>query len=123
MDDFSPQQGPPLRGNATFNPLAPALPVDDPAIKNVLDCDTGEFVDVKSWIGSRRYDALIAERMSVRERLSTRPRFRCSLCSVPTYLVSNQLKRFFFRHVTEDGSCPADTGFGARLGRWPQFSL
>lgn len=98
-----------LGGNVTFDPLAAALAVDDPAIGEVLDCDSGEFIDARIWIGGQRYEQLIAERVDVRERLATNPRFRCSLCSVPAYLVSNQHKRFFFRHMTEDGSCPAET--------------
>ncbi|RUX29322.1 hypothetical protein EOA23_13980, partial [Mesorhizobium sp. M2A.F.Ca.ET.042.01.1.1] len=98
-----------LGGNVTFDPLATALAVDDPAISELLDCDSGEFIDARAWIGGQRYEELIAERVIVRERLAKNPRFRCSLCSVPSYLVSNQHKRFFFRHMTEDGSCPAET--------------
>ncbi|KWV51989.1 hypothetical protein AS026_05310 [Rhizobium altiplani] len=95
--------------NVTFDPLATALAVDDPAISELLDFDTGEFLDARAWIGGQRYEELIAERVNVRERLAKNPRFRCSLCSVLSYLVSNQHKRFFFRHMTEDGSCPAET--------------
>ena len=109
MDGDTQQCGASFRGNITFDPLAPALAVDDPAIQEVLDCDTGEFLDARTWIGNRRYEELIVERVGVRERLAGQPRFRCSLCSVPAYLVSNQFKHFFFRHVAEDGSCPAET--------------
>ncbi|MBN9489947.1 MAG: hypothetical protein J0H44_22150 [Alphaproteobacteria bacterium] len=109
MDGAEKQIEPAIGGNVTFDPLAAALPVDEPAIREALDCDTGEFVDVKAWIGGQRYEELIAQRVSIRERLSKNPRFRCSLCSVPVYLVANQFKHFFFRHITEDGSCPAET--------------
>jgi len=109
MDEDEEQKRPLSGGNVTFDPLAAALPVEEPAIREVLDCDAGEFVDAKAWIGRQRYEELIAQRVSVRERLSEKPRFRCSLCSVPVYLVANQLKRFFFRHTTEDGSCPVET--------------
>lgn len=109
MDAETEQTQQSFRGNVTFDPLAFAVPVQDPAIGEVLDCDSGAFVETKSFIGGKRYEELIAERMAVRDRLVERPRFRCSLCTVPVYLVSNQLKHFFFRHVTEDGSCPAET--------------
>lgn len=109
MDDDEGQNWPVVGGNVTFDPLAAALPVEEPAIREVLDCDTGEFVDARGWIGGQRYEELIAQRVNVRERLSEKPRFRCSLCSVSVYLVANQLKHFFFRHKTEDGSCPAET--------------
>lgn len=109
MDGDEEQNRPVVGGNVTFDPLAAALPVEEPAIREVLDCDTGEFVDARAWIGGQRYEELIAQRVSARERLSEKPRFRCSLCSVPVYLVANQLKHFFFRHITEDGSCPAET--------------
>ncbi|WP_210289175.1 DUF6035 family protein [Aminobacter ciceronei] len=97
------------RGNVTVDPLSAALAVDDPAIIELLDCDSGEFVDAKSWIGGWRYEQLIRERLEIKERQLEQPRFRCSLCSVPVYLVSNQFKRFFFRHAMEDGSCPGET--------------
>lgn len=97
------------RGNVTVDPLSMALAVDGPAITELLDCDSGEFVDAKNWIGGWRYEQLIRERLDIKERQLERPRFRCPLCSVPVYLVSNQFKRFFFRHAMEDGSCPAET--------------
>lgn len=96
-------------GNITFDPLANALAVDGPAIGEVLDCDSGEFIDARAWIGGQRYEELISERVKIRERMATNARFRCSSCFVPSYLVSNQHKRFFFRHMSEDGSCPAET--------------
>jgi competence CoiA-like predicted nuclease len=37
------------------------------------------------------------------------PAFACALCATPVYIVSSPEKRFFFRHRTEDGSCPAQT--------------
>jgi hypothetical protein len=109
MDGHEEQNRSVVGGNVTFDPLAAALPVEEPAIRKVLDCDTGEFVDARAWIGGPRYEEQIAQRLSARERLSEKPRFRCLLCSVPVYLVANQLKHFFFRHITEDGSCPAET--------------
>lgn len=109
MDKDAGQNRRAIGGNVTFDPLAAALPVDAPAIREVLNCDSGEFADAKAWIGGQRYEELIVQRVGIRERLSERPRFRCSLCSVPVYLVANQFKHFFFRHITEDGSCPAET--------------
>jgi hypothetical protein len=48
--------------------------------------------------------------MRLREALNSEtPRHICAICAVPVYLVANPLKRFFFRHKSEDGSCPAIT--------------
>lgn len=107
MDDQQPDER--IGGNVTINPLSMASPVDDPAIAHILDCATGTFHDVKDWIAGWRYEQLIPHRLEVRESLDSRPRFRCPHCAVPVYLVSNQHKRFFFKHQAEDGSCPAQT--------------
>ncbi|MGN8118078.1 DUF6035 family protein [Labrys sp. 22185] len=95
--------------NITVDPLSRAMPVEDPEIKEVLDCATGEYLDAPTWIGDWRYEELIQQRLDIREKLKKAPRFRCPLCSVPVYLVSNQHKRFHFKHLVEDGSCPAQT--------------
>ncbi len=41
-------------GNGTFDPLTAALPMGELGIREVLDCDTGEFVDARAWIGGQR---------------------------------------------------------------------
>jgi Family of unknown function (DUF6035) len=97
-------------GNVTVPALAFARPVAKPEIKEVLDLDTGEFVDAVSLIGGQRYQALIDGRGKIVERMtSDRPQYACSMCGVPVYLVSTSEKCFFFRHRVEDGSCPACT--------------
>ncbi len=73
MDGDEEHNRPVAGGNVTFDPLAAALPVEKPAIREVLDCKTGEFVDARSWIGGQGYEQLIAQRVSVREGLSAPP--------------------------------------------------
>lgn len=98
-----------MHRNITFDPLANAEPVQAPEITEVLDLTTGEVLDAVQWIAGRRYDHLIADRVSIRENLPSAPWFSCALCPSPVYLVSSPEKRFFFRHKSEDGSCPAKT--------------
>ncbi|MFZ0495163.1 MAG: DUF6035 family protein [Methylocella sp.] len=97
-------------GNVTVDPLAQASPVDNPEIAEITDLETGEIHDVSTFIGLHRYDAFIEKRGQVRERLHTgKCKFACAWCGTPAYIVSNQCKRFFFRHLIEDGSCAAHT--------------
>ncbi|RUV67081.1 MULTISPECIES: DUF6035 family protein [unclassified Mesorhizobium] len=98
-----------LWGNVTVDPLSFASPAHDLEIEEVLDCASGEYLDVREWISSWRYEQLIGQRVDIREKLNGSPRFRCPVCAVPVYLVSNQHKRFYFKHQIEDGSCPAQT--------------
>lgn len=96
--------------NVTVDPRAPASPVDDPQIVEIMDLETGAILNVAKFIGSHRYDAFIKLRGQVRERLHTENcKFACAWCGTPAYIVSNQCKRFFFRHLGEDGSCTAHT--------------
>src|ERR1051326_193513 len=96
--------------NITVDPLSPATPVDNPEIAEVIDLADGNILDAKTFIASHRYDAIIPLRMRIQESLrSGRALFSCPLCSTPIYLVANMKKRFFFRHLVEDGSCPAQT--------------
>lgn len=96
-------------GNVTLNPLARAASVPDPAIEEVIDKRSGEIIDVASFIGSHRYDEMIVKRQQVRESLDADPHFICALCHQPVYVVGNQLKRFFFRHVS-DADCAVTRG-------------
>jgi hypothetical protein len=96
--------------NVTIEPSSPATPVDDPEIAEVIDLVTGEIIDTAAFIGSRRYDEIIAQRVQVREALKQEhPTYACALCWTPVYLVASMHKRFFFRHTHEDGSCRAQT--------------
>ena len=99
-----------LTHNITVDPLAPATPVHDPEIVEVIDLANGKILNAKTFIASHRYDAIVPLRMHICESLrSERPLCTCPLCSTPVYLVANKEKRFFFRHLVEDGSCPAQT--------------
>lgn len=109
MDGLDEAQSETIQGNVTVDPLSQAVAVDTPEIEDVLNCDTGEYLDVLRWIGSWRYELLVPQRLDIKARIGKVPRFRCALCSVPVYLIANQHKRFFFRHDREDGSCPAQT--------------
>lgn len=100
-----------FRAAHSIDPLSNARSVADPAINEVIDLDTGEIMDAKALIESFRYDDLVIERGEVLSRMQgKRPRYICDTCHVPVYLVSIAARRaFFFRHSTEDGSCPAQT--------------
>jgi hypothetical protein len=91
--------------------LARARCVADPAIVEVLDRDTGDFIAARSWIEAFRYQDLIRDRVALVERVDTDdPRLLCSQCFVPVYVVScADDRQFFFRHRRESGSCPAIT--------------
>ncbi|QOZ36989.1 DUF6035 family protein [Bradyrhizobium sp. CCBAU 53421] len=99
--------------NITVDPASPAVPVDSPEIAEIIDLVTGEVRDAKDLIGSFRYDQLIAERVRMRENLKQeKPTHICALCGTPVYIVASLHKRFFFRHIHEDGSCRAQTRDG-----------
>lgn len=96
--------------NVTIDPDAAATPVDDPEIAEVVDLVTGDILDAKAFISRQRYGACVDERVRLRQCLKQdKPRHVCALCSTPVYLVASPLKRFHFRHIREDGSCPAKT--------------
>lgn len=109
MEDQDTQPSEGGSGNVTMDPLSRAVPVDNPEIGEILECETGAYLNVRNWIGGWRYEQLIAQRVDIREKLDGAPRFRCPLCGVAVYLASNRHKRFYFKHQVEDGSCPAQT--------------
>lgn len=100
-----------FRAAHSIDPLSNARAVANPAIGEVIDLDTGEIVGARELIESFRYDDLVVERGEVLSRMqATRPRYVCAICHVSVYLVSIAARRaFFFRHSTEDRSCPAKT--------------
>lgn len=96
--------------NITVDPLAQASPVEDPELAEVLRLETGEIFKAVEFIAGLRYDALVKLRVDVQEDLQKkRYRFHCAWCSTPAYIVASTQKRFFFRHIEEDGSCAAKT--------------
>jgi hypothetical protein len=88
-----------------------ATPVDDPQIAEILDLTTGTSLDVKAFILSLRYDEAVIHRGEIREGLETEePLYACAYCGVPVRLISQLAhRRFFFRHILEDGRCDART--------------
>lgn len=97
-------------GNNTIDPRAPATPVDHPEIEEIIDLVTGDVLDARTFISGSRYDALIATRVEVKAAIETKnPLYICAHCGTPVYIVASVRKRFFFRHRSEDGSCPAVT--------------
>lgn len=103
------QKPPPRRKRPAHTP-GTSLSVIGPAIKEVMDTETGEHHLVAKVIGTD-YSELIKLRMVVRTALhKDRPLYRCSICGVPVYLCRTlSEQRFFFKHRHEDGNCPAVT--------------
>jgi hypothetical protein len=97
--------------NITVSPLAQAKAVKDPAIGEVIDLDTGEFVDTVQFISGYLFQAVVEQRVEILARMMAgNPHYVCATCHVPVYLVSRPEEHiFFFRHRHEDGSCPAQT--------------
>ncbi|WP_186419707.1 DUF6035 family protein [Bosea sp. CS1GBMeth4] len=97
-------------GNVTINPLDLTPAVKDPELAEVLDLETGEIFNAVEFIGGLRYDALVKLRADMQDELHKKKhRYQCAWCSTPAYIVASSQKRFFFRHIKEDGSCPAKT--------------
>jgi hypothetical protein len=61
--------------NVTVDPRASATPVDDPAISEIIDLVSGEVLDTRAFVSSRRYDDLIACRHRSRADQSRPPFF------------------------------------------------
>ena len=89
---------------------AKSLVVDDPEIDEVRDLSTGELISARDAVGED-YEKALQFRMALMQgNRAGRPPYACPLCSVPVHLVSmTQERRFYFRHETEDGRCPAKT--------------
>lgn len=88
-----------------------SLCVENPEIREVINLETGEIQPVQEVIGSD-YPSLEILRMKLAEAnaLDT-PLYACPICMVGVYLscVRKEEKRFFFKHRTENGNCPAIT--------------
>jgi len=96
--------------NITVDPAARATAVEHPEITEVRSTRSGLILTARQYIVSQRYDRLIRSRNLIRDGNYRRePRLTCAMCGVPVYLVSSKRKSFFFRHIIEDGSCPAQT--------------
>lgn len=87
-----------------------SLAVFDPEIEEIQDLKSGMPIRADVAIGND-YDKTMAYRMELSEAIARgTPRYTCSLCGTPVYLVCMKTRRqFFFRHTLEDGRCPART--------------
>lgn len=87
-----------------------SLAVASPEIDEVLVDETGELVPAWLAIGED-YEKALQLRMALRQGIAAdKPILRCPFCTVPVHLVSLATERkFYFRHETEDGRCPAKT--------------
>ena len=88
-----------------------SLCVADPEIGEVINLDTGEILPSAVVIGSD-YDRLEKLRMDLAEvNASGEALYACPICMVGVYLSCRRKdeKRFFFKHRTENGNCPAIT--------------
>ncbi len=93
----------------SFGPLQSLL-VDQPEIDEILDLETGEVAPARSYVGAD-FEEVLRFRMGLMEAMSSKAaRYACPLCVVPVHLVCmKQERKFYFRHETEDGRCPAKT--------------
>lgn len=102
-----------MGGNITVDPRERATPVDDPAIIEARSSRTGRLLDAKRLIRSFDYAAAIRLRGILKDAVSCgRPRLVCPMCGVTLFLASSMRKKFYLRHRSEDGSCPAVTHSG-----------
>lgn len=86
------------------------LLVAEPQIDEVMNLATGKIAPAESWV-SGDYQQVLELRMRLMQDLQAhRPLLACPMCAVPVHLVSLAAeRRFYFRHETEDGRCPART--------------
>jgi hypothetical protein len=98
-------------GKLAVDPLVQANPAQELKIFEILDCDTGEFVDTRTFIRGFRYGEIFEPRHEIRQRWKTpSPKYVCSDCLVPVSLLAGVERNwFFFRHLFEDGKCAAKT--------------
>lgn len=98
------------RRNVTIDPLAATPAVEAPQIRHVLSLRSGRILEATRFISRHRYEDLVRVRTRVLEAMyAGKPRLVCSICHTPVYIVASTCKAFFFRHRSENGSCPAVT--------------
>lgn len=84
--------------------------VSNPAIRRVLDAESGGEVDVDELLGTD--EASVMElRFDVKKAiLDDRAKYLCPECFVPVSLIARkEARRFYFRHLVEKGNCSAIT--------------
>lgn len=83
--------------------------VNNPEVTEVLDRSTGLYERHSDVIGDD-WEKALQLRMEIQTNLEANPRFLCSQCMTPVYLVARpEDKKLFFRHTLEDGRCSAVT--------------
>jgi Family of unknown function (DUF6035) len=98
------------RKSVNRNATDQAIPSDQMAITDILSLKTGKSLDARDYICRLTYGKIMQRRNLVMEgMLSAEPKYACSKCAVPVYLVATPNKCFFWKHRIEDGSCPAVT--------------
>ncbi|MFO7541324.1 MAG: DUF6035 family protein [Thiobacillus sp.] len=97
-------------GNRTSGLHPSSLAAQDPAILEIQNTITGETLSSQAAIGND-YGKAMALRMEARQSIAKgTPLYTCPTCGVPVYLVSRKdARKFFFRHLREDGRCSAQT--------------
>jgi Family of unknown function (DUF6035) len=96
---------------SAIDPLAQAQPAKELKIFEMMDCETGEFIDTRKFICDLRYGEIFPHRHEIRRRWKTEtPKYICSDCGVPVSLLAGVERNwFYFRHLHEDGRCKART--------------
>lgn len=90
---------------------APCLCVEDPEIDEVINLETG-IISLASEVIGNEYGRLEKLRMELAEANAKGDAiYACPICMVGVYLSCRRKdeKRFFFKHRTETGNCPAIT--------------
>lgn len=97
-------------GPTTFPKALGLFAVADPEVAELLDLSSGRCERHADVIGDD-YEKALQLRMQLQTDLKLeKPRFLCSMCMTPVYLVSRpEGRKFFFRHSLEDGRCSAVT--------------
>ena len=88
-------------------------------IKDLLDLDTGKYLDADNWLNSLD-EASVHE---LRRRLKRNwkngtANLVCATCQAPVYLAGNRRLQHFFKHFKELGDCPIKT-----KGRYSQREI
>lgn len=88
------------------------LCVDNPQIKEVYVIEDDEIYTAQQAIGNN-YDEAVKLRMELSESISLKkPKYICPICLVGVYIACsrhNNDKKFYFKHIIENGNCPAET--------------
>lgn len=94
---------------STFPRAQGLFAVEEPEVTEVLDRATGRYERHTDVIGDD-WEKAVQLRMELQTSLHVNPRFLCSTCFTPVYLVcQKERKNLYFRHTIEDGRCSAVT--------------